>query len=84
MSAHSWQQASIPLRRLRCPSHLCNPPSVSTRAFPAGSFKAARERMLAVASAAGDVLPCLFLQANDNDATPQLVSLTVLRARLPG
>ncbi|KAL4436835.1 hypothetical protein ABPG75_003974 [Micractinium tetrahymenae] len=37
-----------------------------------GSFRAARERMLAVASAAGDVLPCLFLEANEVDASPQL------------
>lgn len=29
--------------------------------------------MLAIASAAGDALPCLFLQANDSEAAPQLV-----------
>lgn len=29
--------------------------------------------MLEVASAAGDALPCLFLQANDNEATQELV-----------
>ena len=29
--------------------------------------------MLQVASAAGDSMPCLLLQAHDNDATPQLV-----------
>lgn len=43
---------------------------------PAGSFRAARERMLAVASAAGDVLPCLFLEANEVDASPQLVRIS--------
>ncbi|PRW57931.1 mitochondrial Rho GTPase 1-like isoform A [Chlorella sorokiniana] len=37
-----------------------------------GSFRAARQRMLEVASAAGDALPCLFLQANDNEATQEL------------
>jgi hypothetical protein len=29
--------------------------------------------MLAIASAAGDALPCLFLQANNSEAAPQLV-----------
>ena len=39
--------------------------------------------MLQVASAAGDSMPCLFLQAHDNDATPQLVSCQLGSARLP-
>lgn len=47
-----------------------------------GSFQAARQRMLAVASAAGDALPCLFVQANEADATPQLVR-HALPAALP-
>ena len=50
------------------------PPRARLPTLPAaGSFRAARERMLAVASAAGDALPCLFVQANDADASPQLV-----------
>lgn len=36
--------------------------------------------MLEVASAAGDVLPCLFLQANDNEATQELVGCCCLVA----
>ncbi|EFN55684.1 hypothetical protein CHLNCDRAFT_133936 [Chlorella variabilis] len=53
-----------------------------------GSFEAARERMLAVATASGDALPCLFLQANDNEATPQLAerigaACSELAVRLP-
>jgi hypothetical protein len=39
--------------------------------------------MLQVASAAGDSMPSLFLEAHDNDATPQLVSSQPGTARLP-
>jgi hypothetical protein len=46
--------------------------------LPAASFQAACEHLERVATASGDQLPCLLLQANDSEASPALVSQPVL------
>ena len=66
--------------RCCCAALLCLPSCQPAPPYPifssildAASFQAALQRMLAVASASGDVLPCLFLQAHEADASPLLV-----------